>query len=373
MALGIAVGLAVVVGQVSLQEVAGGSGILLAQATAKSSTDETKPAVRSKAQADALIAEAGKASPEWWDSVELKYPDTLDLTWADGPKGEGWQPQKRMGAYMVSVISPNPGKWREGIKLLHHILSVNKDNATAQKRAINALGNAYYNYERDYARAAFWLGKGDQFGRVKLISCYWKLGAKSTAESMLRKVGADTTRDSDVVRLWSEMGDLKTALAVAEKKAESNWADAAYLAAGDACRQHGKYDEALKYYQKALAVKQGGRDIKRNQERARAAAETVQVFDRLDLSKVADGSYSGSAQGYRGAVQVEVVVKSGRIESCKVTKHGEDMCYNAPTVVPQQIVEKQGVKDVDAVTSATISSTAIINATAKALAQGMKQ
>jgi uncharacterized protein with FMN-binding domain len=361
-AIAVMVGLVVLVVHAQSQEATARQGAAKPSATV----------VRTKAQADVLIDEAGKSSPEWWGSVELKYPDTLDLSWPDGKPGDSWQPQRQIGAYMVSVISPNPGRWREGIKLLHHVLAVNKDNPAAQKKAIQSLGNAYYNFECDYARAAFWLSRGNEFGRVKLASCYWKLGARSTAESMLRKIGADATRDSEVIRLWSEMGDLKTALALAEKKAQSQWADAAYLAAGDVCRQHGKYDDALKFYQKAVAVKQGGRDIKRNQERAQAAVESVQVFQRLDLSKVADGSYTGSAQGYRGPVEVQVVVKGGRIESCKVTQHKEDMCYGAPTAVPEQIVANQGVKDVDAVTSATITSTAIINATAKAIAAGMR-
>jgi len=332
----------------------------------------TAAAVRTKAQADALIDATGKSSPEWWDSVELKYPDTLDLSWPDGKPGDSWQPQRQIGAYLVSVISPNPGRWREGIKFLHPVLAINKDNPAAQRKAIQALGNAYYDYERDYARAAFWLSRGNDIGRVKLASCYWKLGVRAAAEAILRKIGADTTRDGSVIRLWSEMGDLKTALSLAEQKAQSHWADAAYLAAGDVCRRHGKYDEAMAYYQKVVAVKQGGRDIKRNQERAQAAIESVEIFRRLDLAKVADGSYTGSAQGYRGPVEVRVVVKAGRIESCTVTQHKEDMCFVAPAVVPEQIVARQGVMDVDAVTSATINSTAIINATAKALAAGTK-
>ena len=41
-------------------------------------------------------------------------------------------------------------------------------------------------------------------------------------------------------------------------------------------------------------------------------------------------------------------------------------------VVPDRIVEHQGVKGVDVVTSATITAEAILNAVAKALAQGTK-
>ena len=169
----------------------------------------------------------------------------------------------------------------------------------------------------------------------------------------------------------SEIGDLKRALALAENAAQTGWADAAYLAAGDVCRQHGKYDSALKYYEKALGVTKGGRDMKNNKNRAQSALESVKVFDRLDLKSIADGTYSGGAQGYRGPITVEMVVKGGRIESCRVTQHKEDLCYNAVTAVPEQIVKAQGVKGVDAITSATISSTGVINAAAKALAGGM--
>jgi uncharacterized protein with FMN-binding domain len=76
--------------------------------------------------------------------------------------------------------------------------------------------------------------------------------------------------------------------------------------------------------------------------------------------------------GYEGQIQVNVVVSSGRIEAVKVTQHREKQFYSALTDTPAKIVAKQGVKGVDATTSATIKSEAIINATAKALASGAK-
>ena len=44
----------------------------------------------------------------------------------------------------------------------------------------------------------------------------------------------------------------------------------------------------------------------------------------------------------------------------------------ALTDTPNQIIEKQGLKGVDATTSATITSEAIISATAKTLASGLE-
>ena len=71
-------------------------------------------------------------------------------------------------------------------------------------------------------------------------------------------------------------------------------------------------------------------------------------------------------------VHVEVAVRGGRIASVEVTKHKEKQYYTALTETPRKIIEKQGLKGVDATTSATITAEAIINATAKALAQGLK-
>ena len=65
-----------------------------------------------------------------------------------------------------------------------------------------------------------------------------------------------------------------------------------------------------------------------------------------------------------------MTVKSGRIESVDVTRHKEKQFYAALIDTPRQILKKQSVKGIDATSRATITSQAIVNATAKALAQG---
>lgn len=69
---------------------------------------------------------------------------------------------------------------------------------------------------------------------------------------------------------------------------------------------------------------------------------------------------------------MEVTVQNGRIESVKVVQHKEKQFYSAITDTIRKIIEKQGMKGVDATSGATITSEAIINATAKALARQMK-
>jgi len=103
-----------------------------------------------------------------------------------------------------------------------------------------------------------------------------------------------------------------------------------------------------------------------------ASIDAIRAVDGLDLSKVRDGTYTASSNAYAGPLDVAVDIKGGKILSVKVTKHQEKQFYTALTDTPAQIVAKHGIKGVDAVTSATITSEAIMNATVKALAKGMQ-
>jgi uncharacterized protein with FMN-binding domain len=137
----------------------------------------------------------------------------------------------------------------------------------------------------------------------------------------------------------------------------------------------GQNAKALSYYQKVLAAPADGQQkerIKREQDRARANLEAIKLFDLSDVRKVPDGAYRASSLGYEGQIEVEVVVKQKRIEDVKITQHKEKQFYSALTDTPRKIIAKQSVKGVDATSSATITSEAIINATAKALAGAEK-
>lgn len=341
---------------------------------AKAIKAPAKPVKRSASQVNSLISAAAKEPPAWWAEVELSYPDTLDLTWEQVAKG--WQPQKNLGAYFMSVISPHPKKWRGGVKLLTHTLGVNKANPAKLRRSMEALGRAYFNYERDWARAAYWLkrAKVKYVGQqVMLAECYWRLGSRPMATKLLSKMRRDASREGRLIRLFAEMGDLKRALRLAADKAKGGHADAAYLSAAISCRIHGRWAESAKYYQKVLDATRGTRDMKRNKERATRGLDAVKLMAGIDLKKIADGTYSGSSRGYRGDVTTEVEVKEGKIVSCKVTHHKEDLFFTSPTHITAKIVQEQGFKNVDVVTGATISSDAIVHGAAKALAGAPKK
>jgi len=282
--------------------------------------------IRTKAEVESLIENLGKTPPDWWDSVQLEYPDTLDFTWPK-PKGK-WNPRKNVGQYIWDIINPNPRRWKQGIKLLHHILTVNKDNPATLEKTMNALGRMYHDLLEDWERAAFWWRKCAEIGGphnvLGLAHCYWKLGNKDTAVKILSRIGNDYTRYGAIIKLWADMGECDRAVKLAEAKARSGMTDSAYLAAGDACRFAGRYELALEYYRKVLDVPATGRrekDIQRNKKRARANIKAIKLFDSLDLTRIPDDTYESSSIAYAGRLHIEVKVKESRIESVRITKH----------------------------------------------------
>jgi uncharacterized protein with FMN-binding domain len=332
---------------------------------------------RTKAEVEALIERLGSTPPEWWDSVPLNYPKSLDLAWPAKPP-EGWNNQRNVGQYVWDIVNPNPNKWREGVRLMHHLLSVHKDNPETQARAMQELGRMYYGLLQDHARAAYWWRKAgvdrrtDGYGPgVHLAECYWKLGNKPMAVAFLEKLPPQFA----AIKLWADMGDLRRALSIADPNSKGAAADVALIYAGDACRVAGQYPQALQYYERLLALPVGtqakGR-IERNQRRAAANVQAIKLFDTLDLRRVPDGTYHSASLGYEADVQVEVLVKANRIDSVRVTGHREKQFYSSLTETPRKIIEKQSVKGIDATSGATITSEAIINATAKALSGAMK-
>ncbi len=86
----------------------------------------------------------------------------------------------------------------------------------------------------------------------------------------------------------------------------------------------------------------------------------------VDLSRVADGLYSGEFTYGKFAYQVEVIVKDHKIESIKPFKNRDTKYAKMAEGVLARIVERQSLK-VDAVTGATTTSKAFMKAVENAL------
>lgn len=94
-----------------------------------------------------------------------------------------------------------------------------------------------------------------------------------------------------------------------------------------------------------------------------AAAEIGDV----DLSTVADGTYTGQFKTMPIEVIVEVTVKDHAITKIDLLKHSNGQGQDAE-VIPSRVVEAQSLQ-VDSVTGATYSSKAILVAIKDALTQ----
>ncbi|MDY4000658.1 MAG: FMN-binding protein [Blautia sp.] len=86
-----------------------------------------------------------------------------------------------------------------------------------------------------------------------------------------------------------------------------------------------------------------------------------------------DGTYTGEADGFGGAISVEVKIEDGEITELNIlSAEKEDGAYlsMAEDIIPR-ILEAQSV-DVDTVSGATFSSTGIRDASAQALEKAVK-
>jgi len=336
----------------------------------------TNTTQRSASQINALIRRAGKTSPDWWDSVRLNYPKTLDL--AGTSPAKGWRPQMNLGAHFWSVVTPSPSRWKSGIKLLHHVKDVRRNDRLRQTQTMDMLANYYSRYLLDYPRSAYWYQQASQAGArptlhgvIGLAECYYRLGSKRMALSLLSKYGLNRRASVPGIKLMMDMGRFDTAMTMARDVARMR-PNAGYLAVGNIYRHTRKYDKAIEAYGNVIAAPDPRGHAKRSKQRARAAIEAVRLYKTLDISKVRDGTHTASAVSYRGPLTVQVEVSGGRIEAAKVTKHKDDIFFTSIKAIPKVIVTKQSVEGIDAVSGATVTCEAIVNAASKALADGMK-
>lgn len=332
-----------------------------------------RPGTRSKAEIERLIDSVGSTPPDWLDATNLNLPNTLDLSWPLKPPNKGWRNQENIGQFYWDIINPNPNRWKEGVKLVYTVMPRHQNDPALLRRDRMKLGSIYFELFQDYPRAAYWFRQAriakTEPASVTLAECYWRMGSKPMALEQLKS----RTLTMNAIKLYGDMGDTKTAVQFAVQAAKSQ-PHQAYLLAGDACRVAGRFDDAIGYYNKVLnAGAARNKDYeKRFKSRARESIEAIELFDKADPKRVSTGTYRASTTGYSGPVEVEVQVSDGKIEAVRVLRHQEKQFYAALTDTPNQILKKQSVKGVDATTRATITSQAIVNATAKALAQGAR-
>lgn len=320
----------------------------------------------------AIIEEAGTTRPEWWDSVALDYPETLDLSFPEPPPTKDWRAHENVGQYMWSVINENPGRFQQGTKFMHFVMKVNEKDAAVVRRCQQQLAHCYHDLLQDWARAAYWkqkLGARD----VALANCYWMLGSKEMAVEIMEGIRYDYSRYGEAIKQWADMGELAQALELAERSAGLGPWGAAERASGDALRKSGRYEQAILRYRKVLAIESKTPDnliLKHNQDHARVAIEDIRLYETFDLERVRDGSFEAAVPAYNGELAVRATVRGKRITDVVVVRHEEKQFFTSITDIPAKIVEAQDYRGVDATTGATVTAEAIKSATARALDRG---
>lgn len=90
----------------------------------------------------------------------------------------------------------------------------------------------------------------------------------------------------------------------------------------------------------------------------------LQLVD-IDLSKVPDGSYSGSYKVFPVSAEVKVTVENHKVTEIDLVKHGNGQ-GSAAEVIPDKVIEAQSLQ-VDIISGATYSSKVILKAIENAL------
>lgn len=97
--------------------------------------------------------------------------------------------------------------------------------------------------------------------------------------------------------------------------------------------------------------------------------ENIQVTE----GEYKDGTYTGTANGFKPGLTVEVTISGGKITKIDIVDHNETPSYARMPMqlIPNEIINSQST-NVDTVSGATRTSVGIINAVADALKQAKK-
>ena len=101
------------------------------------------------------------------------------------------------------------------------------------------------------------------------------------------------------------------------------------------------------------------------------AAQTAAAAEAAGAVEYTDGTYEAAGKGIGGDVPVTVTVEGGKISSVEVGDNSETQGIGSKAIeqLPEQIVAANGTTGVDAVSGATVTSSAIFTAVEDCLAQ----
>lgn len=119
----------------------------------------------------------------------------------------------------------------------------------------------------------------------------------------------------------------------------------------------------------------GGTDKTQYEKEAKAAASTnnsVIAQEAAEDVVYNDGTYTGSAKGFRGDTQATVTIKKSKIEKISISSQDDEAFLKRAMTLVDVIIKQQTTEGIDVVTGATYSSNGILNSVKDALKKAMK-
>jgi len=189
---------------------------------------------------------------------------------------------------------------------------------------------------------------------MDLVGCYRHFGEYAKAAETLRRALASLPTDQWRIALEADV----------------------YNAWGDLAADVGDKAQARQHYAKSASLYPKSKQPYGRHLLARRVAKVQAKLDMLEMGaiepgKLTDGRHRGSSLGYTGPLDVTVTVRGGRIADIAV-QHTEKIHQNAPEIIPRRIVEAQSLK-IDAITGATVTSQAIVDAAFQALKKARRK
>ena len=282
--------------------------------------------------------------PDWWGEVTIPIPVTKSVALPEDPEWED-----SLTAYGMQFEAE--GKGREAIKVLTYALP---ECTTPLQRAF-VLFQSALTYEialKDFVRAYALFGEltrleladADRlretraYARFGKARCLEKAGAMADARAGYEEVLRDFPPLD--VELLFQLGGL------ARAQGEAAAAERHYNACIRAAEPKGSDDSDIYYGRFILMSKIALREM---------------ASGPVDLARLGNGVYVGKAYGYNSMITVSTTVQDGRIVEIELVDVDDKRPFDAASVIPQRIKDGQRL-DVDAVTGATVTSDAIINA-----------
>jgi uncharacterized protein with FMN-binding domain len=204
-----------------------------------------------------------------------------------------------------------------------------------------------------------------------LARLYARNGMKAEALAELRLLpalnGYDSVRHAEVLTL---LNDTNAAVAMLEKSNGAGHPDRGFsdimirLRAAALARAIDRNDVALKIANPIVAAGENAQkwpQWKSAWTILNELARNAKGGKPSGFQAKKDGAYKGACRGFDNPIEVDVRVMGGKIKSVAVTAQKESRPWSALDTVPNRVVRQQGLR-VDAVTGATVTSSAVLTA-----------